>query len=318
MTDTATPALETRTITLSVSDGTTMPAYLARPTGADSRAAVLVFQEAFGVNAHIRDVAERFARAGYIALAPALFHRTDPAFEGNYGDFSAILPHMKALTDAGLAADGRAAYDWLTAADGGRAAVVGSVGYCLGGRVSFLADAELPLRPPSRTTAAASPPIRAGCSPTCWGAPDLHAPVLLIWGGLDKHIGEDQRRAVEDALTAAGKNATHVTFSKADHGFFCDQRASYEPNAARQSWALTLEFFASFLALERRQARTPQAADWQRICVGGRDWIARQAMSLIPLSPFRAFARRKFRLAVRRRTLRRASTERRSSHHASP
>ncbi len=225
MTDTATPALETRTITLSVSDGTTMPAYLARPTGADSRAAVLVFQEAFGVNAHIRDVAERFARAGYIALAPALFHRTDPAFEGNYGDFSAILPHMKALTDAGLAADVRAAYDWLTAADGGRAAVVGSVGYCLGGRVSFLADAELPLRAAVSYYGGGIAPNPRGMLPDLLGrARTCTAPVLLIWGGLDKHIGEDQRRAVEDALTAAGKNATHVTFSKADHGFFCDQR----------------------------------------------------------------------------------------------
>ena len=248
MTEPATPTLETRTVTLSVSDGTTMPAYLARPDAVESGAAVLVFQEAFGVNAHIRDVTERFARAGYTALAPALFHRTDPAFEGGYADFATVMPHMKALTDAGLAADVRAAYDWLTAADGGRAAVVGSVGYCMGGRVSFLADAELPLRAAVSYYGGGIAPSPHGLFPDLLGrASDLHAPMLLFWGGLDKHIGKDQRRAVEDALAAAGKDSTHVTFSKADHGFFCDERASYEPNAARQSWALTLAFFACFL-----------------------------------------------------------------------
>ena len=70
--------IQTQTITLPVSDGTTMPAYVARPEGDGAHPGLLVFQEAFGVNAHIRDVTERFAREGYVALAPALFHRTDP------------------------------------------------------------------------------------------------------------------------------------------------------------------------------------------------------------------------------------------------
>ncbi len=247
MTNPATPVLETRTVTLSVPDGTTMPAYLARPAG-KAAAAVLVLQEAFGVNSHIRNVTERFARAGYVALAPALFHRTDATFEGDYGDFSKIMPHMKALNDAGLAADVRAAHDWLTASAGGRASAVGSVGYCMGGRVSFLADAELPLRAAVSYYGGGIAPSPRAMLPDLLGrATDLHAPLLLIWGGLDKHIGKEQRRAVEDALTAAGKPSVHATFSRADHGFFCDERPSYEPKAARQAWALTLEFFASFM-----------------------------------------------------------------------
>ena len=102
--------ITTEIVTLSASDGTTLPAYVAKPAGDGPHPAILVFQEAFGVNAHIRDVVERFARAGYTALAPALFHRTDAHFEGVYTDFAAAMLHFTALTDAGLTADIEAAY----------------------------------------------------------------------------------------------------------------------------------------------------------------------------------------------------------------
>jgi carboxymethylenebutenolidase len=240
--------IETKTLTLAVPDGTAMPAFLARPAGPVRRPGVLVFQEAFGVNRHIRDVAERLARAGYVALAPALFHRTDAAFEGSYTDIGAVRPHMQALTDAGLAADGRAAHDWLTADDGDQTTAVGVVGFCMGGRVSFLADAELPLRAAVSYYGGGIAPGPQGLFPSLLPrARDLHAPLLLFWGGRDAHIGIDQTRAVEDTLRAAGKTYVQVTFSEAAHGFFCDERASYEPDAARQSWALTLAFFESYL-----------------------------------------------------------------------
>ena len=71
------------------------------------------------------------------------------------------------------------------------------------------------------------------------------APLLLIWGGLDKRITPEHRKAVTEALTAQQKIYVNVEFSRADHGFFCDERASYEPHSARQAWALTLEFLRS-------------------------------------------------------------------------
>jgi carboxymethylenebutenolidase len=76
-------------------------------------------------------------------------------------------------------------------------------------------------------------------------APNLQAPSLLIWGGLDKHITPEHRKAVTEALSARQKIYVNVEFSRADHGFFCDERASYEPRSARQAWALTLEFLRS-------------------------------------------------------------------------
>ena len=205
----------TETVTIPVSDGTSMPAYVARPansstgTGGGPHPGLLVMQEAFGVNGHIKDVTERFAREGYIAVAPALFHRTDGHFEGEYTNFGAAMPHVQALTDEGQTADIQAAYQWLTT-DGGASAVA-STGYCMGGRASFLAD------------------------------------LLLFWGGKDDHIGMKAVREIEDALIAAKKPYAQMVFSQADHGFFCDARASYNPEAARQAWALTLEFLATYL-----------------------------------------------------------------------
>jgi len=219
-----------------------MPAYVARPAQAGPGPGLLLFQEAFGVNAHIRDLARRFAQAGYTTIAPALFHRTDADFEGAYTDFDAAKTQMAALTEAGLSADAKAAYDWLTAKDGGQASVVGSIGYCLGGRVSFLANALLPLQ-------AAVSYYGSGIAPDLLGhVPNLRAPLLLFWGGQDERIGLDKTRAVEDALRAADKPYVQVTFSQAGHAFFCDARANYNPDAARQSWPLTLAFFASHLS----------------------------------------------------------------------
>ena len=109
--------LKTDYVTLSVNDGTSMRAYVAQPEGRP-RAGLLVFQEAFGVNAHIRDVTERFAREGYLSISPELFHRTAPGFEAGYTNFPEVMPHLQALTDPGLAADIQASYSGLK--NGGR------------------------------------------------------------------------------------------------------------------------------------------------------------------------------------------------------
>src|SRR5438132_6438281 len=96
--------LKTEYVTLSVADGTTMRAYVAHPAG-KPRAGLLVFQEAFGVNAHIRSVTERFAREGYLAISPELFHRTAPGFAIGYTDMGPAFEQLQALTDPGLEAD---------------------------------------------------------------------------------------------------------------------------------------------------------------------------------------------------------------------
>jgi carboxymethylenebutenolidase len=228
-------------ITLQIADGTTMNCYTTAPDGGGKHPGLLVFQEAFGVNDHIRDVTQRFAKAGYVAIAPELFHRSGPGFEGTYNNFPACMPHMQALTQEGLTQDARAAFDWLQ-----KNALVlpnrtASVGFCMGGRVSFLANTEVPLQ-------AAISFYGGGISPALLPrAPQSHGPILFFWGGLDSHVPQDQARAVIDAMRQAKKTYVNVEFSNADHGFFCDARPSYNPAAAKQAWNLSLQFLATYL-----------------------------------------------------------------------
>ena len=105
--------VRTENVSLQVADGTTMNGFVATPEDAGKLPGLLVFQEAFGVNPHIRDVTQRFAKQGYVAIAPELFHRTGPGFEGTYDNFPACMPHIQALTPEGLINDATTAFDWL-------------------------------------------------------------------------------------------------------------------------------------------------------------------------------------------------------------
>lgn len=231
-------------VTVPVSDGTAMNAFVARPLDGASAPAIVVFQEAFGVNDYIRDVAERFAALGMVAIAPELYHRTAPAgFTANYGDFETVRAHMGKMTREGLEADIDASYSWLASDKSVDPEEIAAVGFCMGGRVAYVANSRVPLR-------AAISFYGGGIAPDLLPlASAQRGPILMFWGGLDHHILPEQYRAVADALSDA--NATHeqVVFSQADHGFFCDQRASYNPIASRQAWAMLKEFLAAYGAL---------------------------------------------------------------------
>ena len=231
------PVRESEWTTLDVAGATPMRMFVARPAGKGPHPALIVCQEAFGVNAHIRDVTTRFAGQGFVAVAPELYHRTGSGVEGAYDQFGALQPHFSALTTEGLAADLHAAHGWLTADSGVDAERTAAIGYCLGGRAAFLANAELPLR-------ASVSYYGGGIAQQLLGrVADLHGPQLMFWGGLDTHIPAEQHRAIDDALRAAGKAYTTVEFGEGDHGFFCDARPSYNPEVAAEAWALTMAFF---------------------------------------------------------------------------
>jgi carboxymethylenebutenolidase len=233
-------------VTLKVGDGTQLRCWTSRPVGAGKHPGLIVFQEAFGVNAHIRDITQRFAREGYVAIAPELFHRTVAGFEARYDDFASTVPHMRALKDVDMEADERSTWDWLRE-NIGQSAPVAAIGYCMGGRAAFLASVTLPL-------ACAISYYGGGIAPNPTNpgllgrAAELRCPMLLFWGGKDKHILPEHRRAVNDTLTAEGKNFVDVEISDADHGFFCDARSSYSPAAAALAWPLTLAFLKTYSA----------------------------------------------------------------------
>jgi carboxymethylenebutenolidase len=246
------PNVITEKHTLAVADGSSMQAFVARPEEKRSFPGMLVFQEAFGVNAHIRDVAQRIAQEGYVAIAPELFHRSAaPGLEVRYDDFSSAMPHMKALTEQGLSDDVRASYEWLRDSSHVVPDRIGSIGFCMGGRVSFLANATIELRAAISFYGGAIAPALLP------RAANLHAPMLFFWGGLDKHIPQDQIRSVIDAVKAAGKPHINVEISDADHGFFCDARPSYNPVAAKEAWSLVTSFLEAHV--KKSEERTQSA-----------------------------------------------------------
>jgi carboxymethylenebutenolidase len=225
-------------LVLNVADGTQMHAYVARPQASVSAPGILLFQEAFGVNGHIRNVADRLAQAGYVVVAPELFHRSaEPGLEIPYAEFATqAMPHYQAITPEGLNQDIQAAYDWLQGQPDVQKDKIGSIGFCLGGQVSFRANAVVPV-------AAAVSYYGGGTHTITDLAKDLHAPHLFYWGGLDQHISKDQITQVVEAVEAAGKPYINTVISYADHGFNCDERPSYNKEAAAEAWALTLAFF---------------------------------------------------------------------------
>ena len=228
-------------VNLPVADGTEMRAYVAFPTATGPVPGIILLQEAFGVNHHIRSVADRLAAAGYAVVAPELFHRTAaPGLEIAYSDFASAMPHYNAINNDDLTADLHAAHAWLTAQPLVKADKIGSIGFCIGGRVSFLANAVLPL-------AAGVSYYGGGTHTIADRAQDLHATHLFFWGGLDAHIGKAAIDQVIEAVEAAKKPYINTVISYADHGFYCDERPSYHPEAAKEAWALTLAFFGEKL-----------------------------------------------------------------------
>ena len=224
--------------TLTVSDDSKMSVYTAMPSKIDEALpGLIIFQEAFGVNHHIRNMAERFAAQGFVAISPELFHRTAPqGFEGSYTDFAAVAPHMQGITDTGLEADIRASWEWLKKQSYVQPDHVSCIGYCMGGRVSFLANTILPFKAAiSYYGGRIVPDLIKHVS-------KLHAPMLFFWGGLDKHIPGEQIEAITSALDKENKPYTNVKFSYADHGFNCDARASFNKKASKEALALTLAF----------------------------------------------------------------------------
>lgn len=243
--------METRTTDLTTPDGP-MPCYEALPDGGDGAAvgAVVVIQEAFGVNPHIEDVTRRFADAGYHAAAPHLFHRTgSPSF--GYEDFSLVMEHMGALTDDGMLSDVRTALDHLAGA-GWPAAKTGVVGFCMGGRTSFLVAGNVSI---GAGVGFYGGGIVTGRNERMGSlldlVPTLKAPWLGLFGDEDQSIPvEDVERLRKELAEHAPVDTEVVRYPGAEHGFHCDARPSYSPAAAADAWRRTLDWLHRHLAVD--------------------------------------------------------------------
>jgi carboxymethylenebutenolidase len=220
--------------TLTAADGFSFPAYVAQPAGTP-RGAVVVLQEIFGVNAHIRAVADGYAAAGYLAVAPSTFHRVKPGVELGYAEadmnegFGYKLA-VEALPAPGVMADIQAAIDHAAQAGGGK---VGIVGYCWGGLLTWRAACTL------SGLAAAVPYYGGGVTSPEEVARQPRVPVLAHFGEQDRWIPLDTVQAFR-----AAQPGVEVQVYAAHHGFNCDHRGAWDAAAAALARERTLAFFA--------------------------------------------------------------------------
>jgi len=224
-----------QTTDLKAADGQAIPAYVATPKG-QPRGGIVVIQEIFGVNEHIRSVADGYAADGYLAVAPAIFHRVKPGVELGYtaddmGAGMALKTATEALPAPGVMQDIEAAIQH--AAQAGK---VGMVGYCYGGLLTWRSACELD----GLSAAVAyygggtTTPDEIKRKPKC--------PVLAHYGDRDKHISVESVEAFRKAHPEV-----EVHLYPADHGFNCDHRGSWDAEAARLARERSLAFFAKHL-----------------------------------------------------------------------
>lgn len=216
-------------ITLTASDGFELGAYRADPDG-PSRGGIVVIQEIFGVNSHIRSICDRLADDGYVAIAPALFDRTERGYEAGYtpedverGRGFLANPDWDAFlrdTDAARAA----------VADAGK---TGIVGFCLGGSIAFAAATRLEGFSGAVGFYGGRIAAMADETPRC--------PVQLHYGEEDHGIPMSN----VDTVKAKRPDAEIFVYAGAGHGFNCDARPSYHPEAAKLAWGRTMAFFAT-------------------------------------------------------------------------
>jgi|ERR1700687_1378008 len=228
-----------------------MSAFQARPAGDGKFPAVIVVQEAFGLNAHIKDVAARIAREGYATLAPDLYYREKNSVVG-YDNLQEAIRLMMGLSDDKIVKDMGAAISYIQQQPFVRADRIGVTGFCMGGRVSFLTaclNSAVKAAVPFYGGGIASvmqPGERTPKAPLEY-ADQLKAPMLLFFGEKDGFIPLAEVERIKARLAELKKDAEVVVYSGADHGFFCNERPSYHPQAAKDAWDRLLKFFAKHL-----------------------------------------------------------------------
>ena len=225
----------------------TMRGYLARPEGNEILPAVIVYMEIFGINSHIREVTERVAAEGFVALAPDYFHRTGPGIELGYDDdgMAEGMKHLAQLDADQMIADAEATLGVLEGRDDVGGKGVGAVGFCIGGHMTYLTACTTGIRAAASYYGGgiAAPKGPGGGPSTVGRTPGIEGRIQCYFGGQDAMIPSDQVEAVRAALADASVRHDVQVYEDADHGFHCDQRASFNQAAAADAWSRTVALF---------------------------------------------------------------------------
>ncbi len=238
--------MRTENVELTTADGP-MRLYAAWPDS-DPQAAVIVIMEAFGLNGHIEDVTRRVAAEGFLAVAPDLYHRYENNQAG-YDEMDKIFEMMGNLLDDHSLMDVDAVLDYL-ADQGISSDRAGITGFCMGGRVAFLTAISRPVG--AAVTYYGGAIVTDGFTP---GQPkladrhgDLRCPWLGLFGDLDGMIPTDGVEQLRSDLGGSARPTEIVRYAEADHGFLCDERPSYNADAAADGWARMVAWFRAHLS----------------------------------------------------------------------
>lgn len=239
--------MTTQDMTIDI-DGLYMPCYLALPESGDSKPAVIVFQEIFGVNHEVKRIAELFASAGYVALAPNYYYRTHPNLNEPYNEEG--LQHGFAaaglVTKAGLRKDISASIAWLDRQSFVAKGNIATCGFCFGGTVAFL-SATLP------GVRGAIPfygghiaaPLPGGEPEALADAKDVRVPLLFFFGGKDDYIPKEAIERIDRTLTELGKPHEIVVYPNVGHAFFRESSSSLQQTEVAEAWARVQKFLES-------------------------------------------------------------------------
>ncbi len=232
------------TVQLNTSDGK-MEAYVAQPKDGGTYPGIVVIQEAFGVNSHIKKVSERIAAEGYVAIAPDIFHREAERIIP-YSEMPKAIATMQRVVDSKAMEDVGAAIAHLKSQSNVKSGSIGVIGFCMGGRLTYLAAAH------HNKDVKCAVPFYGGGIPMGNPSPlsrtgEIKCPMYLFFGAKDQLIPLDQVNQIKAELTAKKVPFQMEIYPEPGHGFFCDDRGGYHEASAKDAWEKTKAFFAQHL-----------------------------------------------------------------------
>ncbi|MEA5551541.1 dienelactone hydrolase family protein [Anabaena cylindrica UHCC 0172] len=242
--------IDTTKVNLSQAD-CQIEAYLATPTAPGTYPGIIVLQEIFGVNVHIRDVTERIAKLGYVAIAPALFQRQAPGFETGYTpqDMEIGREYVSQTNASELLSDIQAAINYLKTLPQVKKEGFGCIGFCFGGHVAYLAATFPDIQATASFYGAGITTRTIGDgNPTITCTREITGTIYAFFGTEDTSIPKEQVDEIEAELKKYNISHRVFRYDGSNHGFFCDRRASYNPKAAADAWEEVQKLFASVLA----------------------------------------------------------------------
>ena len=225
-----------------------LPGYYVTPTGAGTFPAVIVLMEAFGLNQWCKSICDRLAQSGFAAIAPDFYRGATYA----YTDVPGAITKLKSLNDDAIMGDVGKSIEFLAGKSELNTRGIGIIGFCMGGRYAFLANATYPTKIKAAVSfygggidAPAGNPL--GQKSLLDRVPTIQSPIMLMYGSEDQLIAADEHGRIASALSKAKKRYILNQFPNAGHGFMSDRRENFSPEAAAEAWMMTTGFLSTNL-----------------------------------------------------------------------